>query len=54
MSAAVIFPSLVAPSFTFIQVPGAGPDASKTSVRLISNFTGRPDFFDNKAAMGSR
>ena len=55
VSAAVILPSLLTPIFIRILPPGAGPVASNTDVRSITNLTGRPpDFFDRSAAIGAR
>ena len=34
--------------------PGAGPDARKTSSRVMVIFTGLPDFCDSLMASGSR
>ena len=45
--AAVIRPSLLAPSLTSTTAPEVGPEARNTSSRLITILTGRPDFFDS-------
>jgi len=50
----VIRPSLVAPILQRMKLPEAGPVASNTSWRVITIFTGRPDFRDSTAATGSR
>ena len=52
--AAIIFPLLVTPIFTVMSVPDVGPVPINTSVRSISNFTGRPVLCDKIAATGSR
>ena len=43
-------PSLVTPILTLVKEPGAGPVASKTSVRVMTSFTGLPHFLDRRAA----
>ena len=53
-SAATMRPSRVAPIFTFMSAPGAGPEARKTSSRDITIFTGLPAFCDRRIATGSR
>ena len=40
----MILPSLVAPIFTVLFEPEVGPVARITSSRVITIFTGRPDF----------
>ena len=54
VSTAVIFPLFFTPILTRIQEAGAGPDASKTSVRVISALTGAPVFLDRTAQMASK
>src|SRR5712692_2033392 len=50
ISAAVILPSRVAPIRALILVPEVGPLARNTSARVITILTGRPHFFESKAA----
>ena len=52
-SAAVIVPSRLTPILTVIDEPEVGPVARKTSSRLITSFTGAPDFFASMTATGS-
>ncbi len=52
--AATMVPSFLAPIFTLIQAPEVGPEALKTSSRVICILTVRPDFFDSATAIGSR
>ena len=54
VSTAVIFPLFFTPILTRIQEEGAGPEASKTSVRVISALTGAPVFCERTAQMASR
>src|ERR1051325_10379952 len=49
-SAAVIWPSFLAPSLTSTTAPEVGPVARNTSSRLMTILTGRPDFFDSRYA----
>jgi CO/xanthine dehydrogenase Mo-binding subunit len=51
---ATMVPSFLAPTFVFTQLAEVGPDASKTSSRVICIFTGLPVFFERSAARGSR
>ena len=52
--AAVILPSLVAPILQRMKVAEVGPVPSKTSLRFMTIFTGRPHFLDSTAATGSK
>ena len=47
-------PSFFAPILTVLIEPEVGPVARNTSSRVITIFTGRPDFFASSAATGSR
>ena len=47
-------PSFLAPSFTSMTEPAAGPVPRNTSSRLITILTGRPDFLASAKATGSR
>ena len=51
---AVILPSGEALIFMSIFVPDVGPVPSNTSALVIVIFTGAPDFFESKAATGSK
>ena len=51
---ATMRPSRLAPIFTVLTVPEAGPVARNTSSLLITIFTGRPLFCDSFTASGSR
>src|SRR5262249_48083660 len=53
-SAATILPSRVAPIFTLIREPEVGPDARKTSERVITSFTGWPVFLESSTESGWR
>ncbi len=52
--AATIVPSFLAPILTVLMEPDVGPEARMTSSRVMTIFTGRPDFFDSMVASGSR
>ena len=52
-STAVIVPSRLTPIFTVIDEPEVGPVARNTSSRLITTFTGWPDFFASITQTGS-
>ena len=52
--AATMVPSFFAPIFTVLLEPDVGPVARITSSRVITIFTGRPDFFASSVASGSR
>ena len=52
--AAISFPFASAPSFIIILAPGVGPVVSNTAVRSMTILTGRPDFFERRAASGSK
>ena len=47
-------PTLVAPTLRRMWLPGAGPLEVNTSARVITIFTGRPDFSARRIAAGSR
>ena len=47
-------PSFFAPILTVLLEPEVGPVARITSSRVITIFTGRPDFFASSVASGSR
>ena len=51
---ATMRPSRLAPIFTVLTVPEAGPVARNTSSRLITIFTGRPLFCASFTASGSK
>ena len=50
----MIVPSFLTPILTVDLEPEVGPEARMTSSRVMVIFTGRPDFFDNTVASGSR
>ena len=52
-SAATTVPSRLTPIFTVIDAPEVGPVALNTSSRLITIFTGRPDWRARMTATGS-
>ena len=52
-SAATIVPSRLTPIFTVMDEPDVGPVALNTSSRLITIFTGWPDFRASVTATGS-
>ncbi len=52
--AATMVPSFLAPIFTVLREPEVGPVARITSSRVITIFTGRPDFLASMVATGSR
>ena len=52
-SAAVMVPSALAPSFTFMALPDVGPEALKTSWRFMASLTGRPLLRASTSATGS-
>ena len=54
VSTAVILPLFFTPILTRIQDAGAGPEASKTSVRVMIALTGEPVFLESSAQMASR
>ena len=47
-------PSFLAPILTLTCAPEVGPEARNTSSRVITIFTGLPDFCDSASASGSR
>ena len=49
-SAATMRPSFLAPILTRTCAPEVGPEARNTSSRVITIFTGRPDFLDSASA----
>ena len=53
-SAATMRPSFLAPILTRTCAPEVGPEARNTSSRVITIFTGRPDFLASASATGSR
>ena len=46
-------PFFLAPILQRMNVPEVGPVLSNTSCRVITIFTGLPDFFDSTATTGS-
>ncbi len=52
-SAAVMVPSRLTPILTVIDEPEVGPVARNTSSRLITTFTGWPDFCASTTQTGS-